>query len=75
MVTHFEELPEEFLADIKAEVLNSDIPPSLIFNWDLAALKFVPTGEWTMQCAKEKIIPIANSDDKRQITAVLAITL
>ena len=73
-VAHFEELQEEFLADIKAEVLMNDVPPSLIFNWDQTALKFVPTGEWTMHRAKEKIIPIASSDDKRQITAVLAIT-
>ena len=28
-----------------------------------------------MHRQKEKIIPIANSDDKRQITAVLAVTL
>ena len=74
-VARFEELQEEFLADIKAEVLMNDIPPSLIFNWDQTALKFVPTGEWTMHRAKEKIISIASSDDKRQITAVLAITL
>ena len=73
-VARFEELQEEFLADIKAEVLMNDVPPSLIFNWDQTALKFVPTGEWTMHRAKEKIIPIASSDDKRQITAVLAIT-
>ena len=38
-------------------------------------MKYVPTGEWTIHRYKEKIIPIANSDDKRQITAVLAITL
>ena len=62
-VAHFEEVQEEFLADIKAEVLMNDVPPSLIFNWDLTSIKFVPSGEWTMHCAKDRIIPITSSDD------------
>ncbi len=33
-------------------------------KWDQTPLQFVPTGQWT----GEKIIPIANSDDKRQVT-------
>ena len=47
----------------------------LIFNWDQTAIQLVPTGEWTINRAKEKVILIANSDDKRQITAVLAATM
>lgn len=74
-VARFEELKEEFLADVQAEVLMNDIPKELIFNWDQTGLQFVPTGQWTMNRAKEKVIPIASSDDKRQITAVLATTL
>ena len=74
-MTHFEDVREEFLADIKAEVLMNEIPPQLIFNWDQTVIQLVPTGQWTMHRAKEKVIPIANSDDKRQITAVLAATL
>ena len=71
----FKELQEEFLADIKAEVLMNDVPPPLIFNLDQTALQLIPTGEWTMHQVKEKIIPIASSEDKRQITVVLAITM
>ena len=37
-VAHFEEVQEEFLADIKSEVLMNDVPPSLIFNWDLTSI-------------------------------------
>ena len=74
-VSHFQELQEVFLTDIKAEVLFNDVHRELVFNWDQTAVKYVPTGEWTMHRYKEKIIPITNSDDKRQITAVLAITL
>ena len=74
-VAHFQEQQEVFLADIKAEVLMNDVPQQLVFNWDQTAVHYVPTGQWTMHRYKEKITPIANSDDKRQITAVLAITL
>lgn len=74
-VSRFKEVQEDFLADIKAEVVMNEIPHDLIFNWDQTAIQLVPTGQWTMHRAKEKVIPIANSDDKRQITAVLAATL
>ena len=69
------QLKEVFLADIRAEVQMNDIPDALIFNWDQTPLHLVPTGQWTMNKEKEKVIPIAHSDDKRQITAVFAVTL
>lgn len=50
----------------KAEVLMNDI------NWDQTVCA---TGQWTMHQAKAKVIPITSSDDKRQITAVLATSL
>ena len=53
----------------------NDIPNEMIFNWDQIALQLVPTGQWTMHHAREKVIPIANSDDKCQVTAVIAATL
>ena len=74
-LAQFQEVKEVFLADIQAEVLMNDIPPELTFNWDQTPVHYVPTGEWTMHWQKEKIVPIANSDDKRQITAVLAVML
>ena len=65
-LAHFEEVQEVFLADIKEEVLMNEIhvPQQLIFNWDQTAIQLVPTGQWTMHRAKEKAIPIANSNDK-----------
>ena len=51
-----------------------DIPPDLIINWDQTRLKIVPKGEWTMNLVGEKVVPIVGSDDKREITAVLAAT-
>ena len=50
-------------------------PGELVFNWDQTPLQFVPTGQWTMHKAGDKIIPIANSDDKRQVTGVFAATI
>ena len=74
LVSEFNELKEQFLADITAEVVMHDIPPDLIVNWDQTGLKIIPTGDWTMNRSGEKIVPIVGSDDKRQITAVLAAT-
>ena len=72
---HLEELREIFLADIQAEVLMNDIPPDLIFNWDQTGLHLVSTSEWTMNRSGAKVVVISKSDDKRQVTAVLAGTL
>ena len=72
---NFENTKQIFLADVTAEVIMNEIPDELIFNWNQTALSIIPTGEWTMHRAGEKVIPIAHPDDKRQITAVLAATL
>lgn len=72
---NFKMIQGVFLADIAAEVLMNDIPDELVINWDQTGLPLVPTGNWTMHHAGEKVIPIAHVDDKRQITAVLAATL
>ena len=53
----------------------NDIPPQLIFNWDQTAIQLVPTGQWTMNQAKDKVISIALSDDKHQITAVVVASM
>ena len=63
------------MADVTAEVIMNDIPDELIVNWDQTALHLVPTGQWTMHRHGEKVVPIINSDDKRQITAVLAASM
>ena len=52
----------------------NDIPIKLVFNWDQTAMQLIPTGEWTMHQAKDKVVPISFSDDKRQITGVFAVT-
>ena len=71
----FNEIKDVFLANVTAEVIMNDIPDDLIINWDQTALQFVPTGQWTMRQSGDKVIPVSHSDNKRQITAVLAATM
>ena len=73
-LTQFERVKEVFLADIAAEVVMKDIPKDLIINWDQTGLSIIPTGDWTMEKEGAKVVSIANADDKRQVTAVLAVT-
>ena len=74
-VPRFLEIQGDFLADIQAEVVMNEIPAELVLNWDQTALHLVPTSQWTMHKSGEKVVPITNSDDKCQITAVLVITM
>jgi len=71
----FNEYRDVLLADVQAEVVMRNIPKDLIFNWDQTAIQLFPTGDWAMNETKAKRVVIANSDDKRQITAVLAATM
>ena len=68
----FEKRKEQYLSDIRAEVIMNDIPAS---HWDQTAIHLVPVSGWTMNRQGEKSIPISGLDDKREITVVLAVTL
>ena len=69
-VQNFEELKEQFIADIKAVVDMEDIPRELIFNWDHTGISIVPGSSWTMELKGSKRVEIVGINDKRQITAV-----
>ena len=74
-VNVFEEYKVQFLFDAKAIIEMEDIPDSLIINWDHTGIHYVPVGAWTMEKEGSKRVEITGMDDKRQITAVLAITM
>jgi len=74
-VPNFDEVKANFLCDIKATVEMEEIPPPLIINWDHTSLKYVPSSSWTMAKEGSKCVDLAGIDDKRQITAVLTVTL
>jgi len=61
-----------FLADVAVIAMMRNIPSDLIFNWDQIGFSVIPTENCTMHKAGAKVLPIAHSEDKRQITAVLA---
>ena len=42
----------------------NDIPIDLVFNWDQTGIHFIPTGDWTMHQAKEKIIQLVTQMTK-----------
>ena len=46
---NFEEIKQQFLADILSVVEMEDVPPSLVINWDHTATKIVPSSQWTME--------------------------
>ena len=47
----------------------------LIFNWDQTGISLVPTALWTMDKKGNKRIPIQGHQDKRQIMAVMCVSL
>lgn len=72
-------LPTAFVAEQKLRMAHSvachitehDIPEELVLNWDQTNLKYIPTGQWTMEQHGAKKVAIAGMDDKRSITALV----
>ena len=73
-VENFVQVKVQFLFDIQSQIEIGEIPSSLIINWDQTAIKYVPVSTWTMADEGSKRVKIVGADDKRQITAVFAIT-
>ena len=72
--SHFEELKEQYLLDIKAAVEIMDIPMGLIMNWNYTGVNIVPGSQWTMEEKEAKRVECTSLDDKRQITVVVCAT-
>jgi len=51
------------------------VPDDLIFNWDHTGIHLLPVHDWMMEKQGSKNMVIKGSDDKQQITVVLAATL
>ena len=47
--SHFDELKEQYLLDIKAVVEMEKVPSELVFNWDHTGINIVPGSQWTME--------------------------
>ena len=72
--SHFEELKEQYLLDIKAAVEIINIPMDLIMNWDHTGVNIVPGSQWTMEEKGAKRVECTSLDDKCQITVVICAT-
>ncbi len=71
----FPEIRKAFLQRVKDLVGENDIPPELVINWDQTGLKIIPASEWTLEQSGAPQVSIVGAEDKRQITAVLAVSL
>lgn len=49
--------------------------PSLVINWDQSAIMLMPTSTYTFHDKRDKHVSVTGQDDKRQITAVVGVTL
>ena len=47
--SHFDELKEQYLLDIKVVVEMMRVPSELVFNWDHTGINIVPGSQWTME--------------------------
>lgn len=69
------EFEVSFLADVRIKVSDGNIPDSLIFNWDQTGLQLVPTSEWTMELSGSQRVSIAGSENKKEITALIFVSV
>ena len=71
----FEQVKSEFLERIKTAVFENKIVPQLVINWDETAIRLIPYSDWTMEEQGKSKISIKGLNDKREITALLSVTL
>ena len=71
----FEALKTDYLEKITTCVHEYDVPEELVINFDQTGLKIVPVSEWTLEVKGSKDCSIVALEDKREITAVIGITL
>ena len=60
---------------ICAEVIVNDIWDELTFNWDHTGIHLPPVNDWTIEKQGSKNVVIKGSNDRRQLTIVLAAIL
>jgi len=72
---NFEECKTQFAYDVKAIMGLEEIPDELVINWDHTDIHYVCVSNWNMEAEGSKGVLIAGTDDKRQIIAVLSVTM
>ena len=72
---NFDEQKADFLQCITNTVKKHKIPDELIINFDQTGMKIVPVSNWTLDLKGGKQVPIIGKDDKREVTALLAVNI
>ena len=65
----FEKVKSDFLERVKKAVLENQIFPQMVINWDQTAVRLVPYSDWMMEEQGSNKISIKGLNDKREITA------
>jgi hypothetical protein len=73
--TDFDAVKSEFLRKVVDCVKEHDIPADLVVNIDQTGVKLIPISEWTMDQKGKRQISVLGLEDKREITALLGISL
>eukprot|EP00058_Branchiostoma_floridae_P006720 XP_002592208.1 hypothetical protein BRAFLDRAFT_84636 [Branchiostoma floridae] len=71
----FDESRATFLTRVSETVAELEIPEEMVINWDQTGVNIVPVGDWTLEEAGARQVPVVGKEDKRQITLLLAISL
>ena len=71
----FQDVEAALLHRIKDTVTKHAIPVSMIVNFDQTGSKFVPCSEWSMVQQGSKQVKVTGLNDKREMTALLAVSL
>ena len=73
--SEFDNLKQSYLERIKEAAFGNGIVSQMVINMDQTAINLVPSSSWTMDEWEKNNIVIKGIEDKRQITALLAVTL
>ena len=73
--SEFELVKQSYQLRIKEAVFENGIVPQMILNMDQTAIHLIPASSWTMEERGKTKIIIKGIEDKREITALLAVTL
>ena len=71
----FEAVRCRYLTKLAQQAHANQVPPQLIINWDQTELNVVPTSTWTMAEERSQRVEIIGLNDKRHITATLALAM
>ena len=71
----FEAIKAVYLENISKVFKEYSIPLSMAINFDQTGTRMVPVSDWTLEVQGSKQIDMIGLDDKREVTALLAVSM